>query len=164
MLAQEEIVVLFRTLIAALLGFVIGWERMAVGVPVRWRILALTTMTSAAITELGVEMYVRESSRIVAGIITGIGFLGAGVIMRSSTGEIRGQATAASLWAMSCIGIIIGAGHVLLGVILTLFIYVILAWGEWPILTHLNQRRKLKDAASQQIIQTTEPDDKETIQ
>jgi putative Mg2+ transporter-C (MgtC) family protein len=142
MITQAEITVLSRTLIAAMLGFVIGWERMAVGVPIRWRIITLTTMTSAAVTAVGVEMYATETSRIVAGILTGVGFLGAGVIMRSSTGEVRGQATAAALWAMSCIGIIVGTGHTILGVILTLSIYLILAWGEWPILTQLNQRRK----------------------
>ena len=162
MLTEAEITVLFRTLLAALLGLAIGWERRAVGAPVRGRIITLTTMTSAAVTAVGIEIYTTEASRIVAGIVTGIGFLGAGVIMRSSTGEVRGQATAAALWAMSCIGIIVGTGHAILGVILTLTVYLIIAWDAWPIVTRLNQRlnkRKTKDVESQQTNETDKPDE-----
>jgi len=160
MLTEAETTVLFRTLLAALLGFVIGWERRAVGAPVRGRIITLTTMTSAAVTAVGIEMYATQASRIVAGIVTGIGFLGAGVIMRSSTGEVRGQAAAAALWAMSCIGIIVGTGHAMLGVILTLSVYLIMAWDAWPIVTRLNTRlknRKAKDLESQQTNGTDKP-------
>lgn len=162
MLTEVEITVLFRTLLAALLGLAIGWERRAVGAPVRGRIITLTTMTSAAVTAVGIEIYVNEASRIIAGIVTGIGFLGAGVIMRSSTGEVRGQATAAALWAMSCIGIIVGTGHAILGIILTLTVYLIIAWDAWPIVTRLNQRlnkRKTKDVESQQTNETDKPDE-----
>lgn len=162
MLTEAEITVLFRALLAALLGLAIGWERRAVGAPVRGRIITLTTMTSAAVTAVGIEIYTTEASRIVAGIVTGIGFLGAGVIMRSSTGEVRGQSTAAALWAMSCIGIIVGTGHAILGVILTLTVYLIIAWDAWPIVTRLNQRlnkRKTKDVESQQTHETDKPDE-----
>jgi uncharacterized membrane protein YhiD involved in acid resistance len=82
--------------------------------------------------------------------------------MRSSTGEVRGQATAAALWAMSCIGIIVGTGHAILGVILTLTVYLIIAWDAWPIVTRLNQRlnkRKTKDVESQQTNETDKPDE-----
>jgi putative Mg2+ transporter-C (MgtC) family protein len=162
MLTEAEITVLFRALLAALLGLAIGWERRAVGAPVRGRIITLTTMTSAAVTAVGIEIYTTEASRIVAGIVTGIGFLGAGVIMRSSTGEVRGQSTAAALWAMSCIGIIVGTGHAILGVILTLTVYLIIAWDAWPIVTRLNQhlnKRKTKDVESQQTHETDKPDE-----
>jgi len=157
MLTEDEITILLRTLLAALLGLVIGWERRAVGAPVRGRIITLTTMTSAAVTAVGATYYPSEASRIVAGIVTGIGFLGAGVIMRSSTGEVRGQATAAALWAMSCIGIIVGTGHAVLGIILTLTVFMIMAWSEWPLVNRLKQRqarRKAKDTESQQSNET----------
>ncbi len=162
MLTEAEITVLFRTLLAALLGLAIGWERRAVGAPVRGRIITLTTMTSAAVTAVGVEIYTTQASRIVAGIVTGIGFLGAGVIMRSSTGEVRGQATAAALWAMSCIGIIVVTracdswrhSHAY-----GLFDHCL---GCMADLTRLNQRlnkRKTKDVESQQTNETDKPDE-----
>jgi len=151
MLTEPEITIFLRTALAALLGFVIGWERTAVGAPVRGRIITLTTMTATALTAVGVEIYAYQATRVVAGIVTGIGFLGAGVILRTTTGEVRGQATAASLWTMSGIGIIIGTGHVVLGIILTLMTYVIIAWDDWPIVSRLKQRwanRQAKDAES----------------
>jgi putative Mg2+ transporter-C (MgtC) family protein len=96
-------------------------------------------MTAAALTAVSAEMYPAESARIVAGIVTGIGFLGAGLIVRSATGEVRGQATAAALWTMSGVGIIVGLGNEVLGIILALMAYVILSWDEWPIVARLNR-------------------------
>jgi putative Mg2+ transporter-C (MgtC) family protein len=160
MLTEREITIVLRTVLAAMLGFVIAWERRAAGAPVRGRIITLTTMTSAALTALGAVMYPLQAPRIVAGIVTGVGFLGAGVIMRTATGEVRGQATAAGMWTMACIGIIVGAGHPVLGIIFTFMAYVIIAWDEWPIVTRLNQqraKRKAKGAESQQSIETEKP-------
>jgi putative Mg2+ transporter-C (MgtC) family protein len=157
MLTEDEQIILLRTALAALLGFVIGWERKAVGAPGRGRVITLTTMTTAALTALGVVMYPGQATRVVAGIVTGIGFLGAGVMMRSNTGEVRGQATAAAIWAMGCIGIVVGAGHAGLGIIFTLMAYVIIAWDQWPIVTRLNQRRAKRhtsDAENQQSSET----------
>jgi len=159
MLTEPEIAILLRTLLAALLGFVIAWERRAVRAPVRGRIITLTTMTAAALTAVGVEYYPLQATRVVAGIVTGIGFLGAGAITRSATGEVHGQATAAGIGTMSCIGIVIGAGHGVIGIILTLMAYLILAWDEWPIVSRLNQRRAKRqamDAEGQQSRETKE--------
>lgn len=156
MLTDADTTVLFRSLLAALLGFVVGWERRAAGAPVRWQVITLTTMTSAAIAALGVEKYTFETSRVVAGIVTGVGFLGAGLIMRSTTGEVRGLATAAGLWAMSCIGIIVGLGNEVLGMILTLVTYVIIAWGEWPFVSRLNQQRLRRKAKESDHHQSSE--------
>jgi putative Mg2+ transporter-C (MgtC) family protein len=72
-------------------------------------------------------------------VVTGIGFLGAGAILRSPSGEVRGHTTAAGLWAMSAIGMAVGSGHELLGVLLGFVLYTIIAVSEWPLLTRLNQ-------------------------
>jgi putative Mg2+ transporter-C (MgtC) family protein len=145
--------VLWRAGLAALLGFAIGWERRAIGSPVRARIIGLVTLTTAALTALSLQMSVSDMSRVLAGLLTGIGFIGAGVVMRDSTGEVRGLTTAASLWAMTAVAIAIGAGYLTLGILLTLLVYVMIAWDDWPLVTRLRQRRaaqKTKDAASQQ--------------
>jgi putative Mg2+ transporter-C (MgtC) family protein len=84
----------------------------------------------------------------VAGIVTGIGFLGAGAILRSPGGEVRGLTTAASLWAMSAIGMAVGGGHEMLGVLLTLLAYLVMACSEWPLVTRLLQRRGRQQAAA----------------
>ncbi len=145
--------VLGRAGLAALLGFVIGWERRAIGSPVRARIIALVSLTTAALTTLSLQMSVSDMSRVLAGLLTGIGFIGAGVVMRDSTGEVRGLTTAGSIWAMTAVAIAIGAGYLILGILLTLLVYVVIAWDDWPLITRLRQRRalqKARDAASQQ--------------
>jgi putative Mg2+ transporter-C (MgtC) family protein len=147
------VTVLWRAGLAALLGFAIGWERRAIGSPVRARIIALVSLTTAALTALSLQMSVSDMSRVLAGLLTGIGFIGAGVVMRDSSGEVRGMTTAASLWAMTAVAIAIGAGYVILGILLALLVYVVIAWDDWPLITRLRQRRaaqKTRDAASQQ--------------
>jgi putative Mg2+ transporter-C (MgtC) family protein len=119
---------------------------------VRGRSIAIATMTSAALTAVGVTMYPREASRIIAGIVTGVGFLGAGLIVRTATGEVRGQLTAAMPWTMSCIGIIVGAGHEVLGIFLFFMAYLIMAWEDWPLIHRLRkrlERRRTKEVNGQ---------------
>ena len=68
------------------------------------------------------------------------------MIMRTATGEVRGQTTAAGLWTMSLVGIAVGFGHEILGIILTVMAYVIMTWDDWPIVKRLRQRRAKKEA------------------
>ena len=75
------------------------------------------------------------------GIVTGIGFLGAGVIIHGTSGEVRGVTTAASMWAMTGGGVAIGSGHAMLGALPGLLVYIIIAVGEWPVVTLLRRRR-----------------------
>ena len=97
MLSGPEIAIILRTNLAVLLGLTIAWERKATGAPVRGKSVVLATMTCAALTAMSIQIYGNEAARVVAGIVTGIGFLGAGMIIRSATGEVRGQTTAAGL-------------------------------------------------------------------
>lgn len=109
-------------------------------------------MTAASLVALTEMCCPDKTARVVAGAITGIGFLGAGVILRSSTPEVHGLTTAASLGARSVIGMAVGSGHELLGVLLAPVIYVTMAISEWPVLTRLAQvgaRRQAKAAGSQ---------------
>ena len=143
--------VLYRSVLAGLLGFAIGWERRAIGSPVRARIIALVTMTTAALTALSLQMAVSDLSRVLAGLLTGIGFIGAGLVIRDNSGEVRGLTTAAGLWAMTAVAIAIGAGFIVLGLLLSLCVNLVIAWDDWPLITRLRQRRaKQKGAGNQQ--------------
>ncbi|MBM4465792.1 MAG: MgtC/SapB family protein [Chloroflexi bacterium] len=162
MLTESELSILLRAGLAALLGLLIGRERKAAGAPIRARTIALAAMTSTLLTAVGMELFHEQNSRIVQGIVAGIGFLGAGVIIRSDMGEVRGLTTAASLWAMSAIGVAIGAGHEILGVLLTLLTYGFIAWDEWPLVSRLRQRRaqqQVEAAESQQPAETRSESD-----
>ena len=140
MLSESDIIIILRTNLAVLLGLAIAWERKASGAPVRGKSIVLATMTCAALTAASMQVYGDEAERVVAGIVTGVGFLGAGMILRSATGEVRGQTSAAGLWTMSLVGITVGSGQEILGILLTLMAYVIIAWDEWPLVTRLKGR------------------------
>ena len=150
-----ELTIVLRAVLAALLGFVIGWERKALGAPIRARATALAAATAASLIALTEAFYPDEIARVAAGIVTGIGFLGAGAILRSPAGEVRGHTTAASLWAMAAIGMAVGAGHELLGILLALVLYATIAISEWPLLTRMTQywTRKRAEAARPQPFQ-----------
>jgi putative Mg2+ transporter-C (MgtC) family protein len=117
-------VILLNLLGALLLGLLVGYERSYHGRAAGMRTYGLVCMASAALTVIGgypahwfgghVSQYLVNSdpTRIVQGIVTGIGFLGAGVIMREGF-NISGLTTAASIWASSVIGVMVGVGFYL---------------------------------------------------
>ena len=139
--SRVDWIILGRAALAALLGMLIGWERQTSGSGVKARTIGLAALTAASLTALGHEIFASGSDRIVQGIVTGIGFLGAGVIIHGASGEVRGLTTAASMWAMTGVGVAVGSGHAVLGVLLGLLVYVIIAIGEWPILKLLRRQR-----------------------
>jgi len=108
--------VLFRLVLAAILSGIIGFEREFHGRAAGFRthILlcigsTLTMLTSMHIFDVYYSKVACDPARIAAGVITGIGFLGAGAIMRSK-GSIRGLTTAASLWVVAGVGLAVGSG------------------------------------------------------
>ena len=71
-----------------------------------------------------------DPARLSAQVITGVGFLGAGTIMREGP-SIKGLTTAASIWAVACLGIAVGGGYYTLGIIGTVGMIIILVLFEW---------------------------------
>ena len=153
MLTETDLIILWRAALAAALGLLIGWERQVTGSAIKGRTIGLAALTAASLTALGHEIFATGTDRIVQGIVTGIGFLGAGVIIHGASGEVRGLTTAATMWAMTGIGVAVGSGHELLGVLLALLVYIIIASGQWPVLTLLRGRssRAVAEAASQRL-------------
>ena len=111
----------FLTLFGALLlGLTVGYERSYHGRAAGMRTYGLVCMACAALTVVSgfptywfggqpLPLYGADPTRVIQGIVTGIGFLGAGVIMREGF-NISGLTTAASIWAVSVIGILVGLG------------------------------------------------------
>lgn len=131
----SEYEILFRLFLAAVLGAVVGLEREVHGRPAGIRTYLLLCMGSALImvvSELlffkyegkGVADILRaDPGRIAAQAITGIGFLGAGVILRYKD-TIRGLTTAAAIWVACAVGLAVGAGFYLFGSAVTGFTLV----------------------------------------
>lgn len=133
---QSDLVFLGRVALAVALGFIIGWERERRGSPAGDRTYALVALGAAAFTAIGIESFPATAEKLIAGVVTGIGFLGAGMIMREG-GNVRGLTTAASIWAVAAIGVVIGAGEYVLGVFIAGLIALILMWERLPVLSNV---------------------------
>jgi putative Mg2+ transporter-C (MgtC) family protein len=101
----DELELLARLVLAALLGGFMGLERELRGYPAGIRTLALVTMGSTLFTE--VSQLMGGDDRVAAQIVTGIGFIGAGLIFREGY-TVRGITTAATIWAAAAVGMAIG--------------------------------------------------------
>lgn len=106
-----EAELLGRVALGFALSFLVGFERSLRGSPAGDRTFALVGTASTVIT----AVTMRSSPQAVAGIVTGVGFIGAGVVLHRSGGAVRGLTTAAAIFATAAIGITVGAGHLLLG-------------------------------------------------
>ncbi|HOU24881.1 MAG TPA: MgtC/SapB family protein [Anaerolineae bacterium] len=123
----------FKAATAAAAGFAIGREREAHGSPAGDRTLALVALGAAALTGLGMFAFPDHVARIIAGVITGVGFLGTGVIMRDGSGVVRGLTSAACIWTVAAVGVVIGAGHYWLGLALAGLVMLLLLCDRLPI-------------------------------
>jgi putative Mg2+ transporter-C (MgtC) family protein len=121
-----------RMLVAASLGALIGYERESKGRPAGLRTHMLVALGSAlfVIVPMQSGMDVDNLSRVLQGLISGIGFLGAGAIIKlAQDREIQGLTTAASIWITASIGLAAGMGRettALLGTAVTLFVLKVL--------------------------------------
>ena len=125
-------VVVVRLILACFLGGLIGYERESTNRPAGFRTHILVCVGAALIMIAAENISQKyagvtniDPTRLGAQVISGIGFLGAGTIIREGV-NVRGLTTAASLWTVSCVGIAAGAGFYSGAVIATAIIYITL--------------------------------------
>ena len=119
-----------RLLIAAVLGGWIGFERQRERKAAGLRTHILVAMGAAlfAIAPLQAGMTISDAGRVFQGIATGIGFIGAGTILKlTEQQEIKGLTTAAGLWLTAAIGMAVGSGLLWIPILATFFAFVILS-------------------------------------
>jgi putative Mg2+ transporter-C (MgtC) family protein len=121
-----------RIALAALLGFLVGLERESRGKQAGERTFALVALGASAFTALGVELFPLSAEKVMAGVATGIGFLGVGIIWREEGGQSRGLTTAAATWAVAAVGVLAGAGLELSGALATVLVLAILEFEYLP--------------------------------
>jgi len=121
-----------KIVLTIILSGLIGIERESrnKGAGLRTHILvgvgsALIVLTSFYIFDIYKSVTIVDPTRMIAGIITGIGFLCAGTIIRGGA-QVSGLTTAATLWIVSCIGISVGAGHYSAATIVTIIVFFVL--------------------------------------
>ena len=117
--------VLLRLVFAVVCGGLVGLEREIVHRPAGVRTHMLVSLGSALFVLIAIDALPNEAARIIAGITTGIGFLGAGTIFKAKS-EVHGLTTAASIWAVSAVGLAIGMGYYLMTLISVALILIVL--------------------------------------
>jgi putative Mg2+ transporter-C (MgtC) family protein len=120
---------ILRLLLAAALGAGIGYQRERANKPAGLRTHMLISLGSALFTVVSIFGFGVgvDPSRVAAGVVTGIGFIGAGVILRGVRGEhVVGLTTAASIWAVAAIGMAAGVGMYLIATIVTVIAVLVL--------------------------------------
>ena len=121
----ENIDILLRLVVAAAAGGLIGLEREVVHKPAGVRTHMLVCLGSALFVLVVIMELRYEAARIIAGIATGIGFLGAGTIFKAKD-EVHGLTTAASVWTVSGVGLAIGLGYYLMTIIAVILVLIVL--------------------------------------
>src|SRR5215212_4034059 len=118
-----------KVLLAGLLGFIVGLERELMGSPAGDRTFSLVAIGSALFTVLSFDVFGAASGndpgRVASTIVTGVGFLGGGMILKEG-GTVRGLTTAAGIWAVAAVGMAVGAERYVLAILSAILIMVVL--------------------------------------
>ena len=135
----DELDIVVRVVVAALLGGLVGFDRESADKPAGIRthmmvaagatlFVGVSLLISSGLEEAGTQAARIDASRITAAVVTGIGFLGAGSIIRQG-GSVSGLTTAAGIWTVAAIGTAIAFGFWTLGIAATVVVLVIHALG-----------------------------------
>ena len=141
--------------VATLAGGMIGLNRDLHGKPIGLKTLALVSLATAMLLVMvhsdDVKIVSDAGSRVMQGILTGIGFLGAGVIVHAGRHfRVRGLTSAACTWLAACIGIVCGLGQWRVVIIALIITFAVLTVGGW-IERWLHERLGGKEVAEQQL-------------
>ncbi len=133
LIGQTEVVFLLDLVLCSIAGFLIGLERESRGKDAGISTHTLVILGSMLFTFLSMQVDPESTSRIAAQVVTGIGFLGAGLIIKEGH-TVRNLTTAASLWFAAAIGMSFGFGFYLVGMVGALMGVLI------PRIPHLNEK------------------------
>lgn len=119
-----EFLLLLRVMLAMILGGILGWQREQRGKWAGLRTYALVSGGSALFTILSLVSFGSDTARVAAGVVTGIGFLGAGTILHKEN-RVAGLTTAAGLWMAAAVGMAVGLQLYILASVSSLLALVI---------------------------------------
>jgi putative Mg2+ transporter-C (MgtC) family protein len=122
---QELLIDIAKLMLALGIGAIIGTEREKSGKPAGSRTLSLVCMSTTFVTLVIANEFPIETAKIVAGVLTGIGFLGAGTIIAHED-KIIGLTTAAAIWTIAIAGVGIGLNNYALALVFSILSYFVL--------------------------------------
>jgi putative Mg2+ transporter-C (MgtC) family protein len=114
---SNEVVMILRILLATTLGGIIGFQREKAHKAAGLRTHMLICIGSALFTIISIFGFSGFPAQVAAGIVAGVGFIGAGAILSTREGNVHGLTTAASIWMSAGIGMAAGAGLYLIAVV-----------------------------------------------
>jgi putative Mg2+ transporter-C (MgtC) family protein len=135
--------IMLPLVIAGVVGAFVGIERQNVG-----KAAGLSSHVLVAVASTGIAIMQRlmfeyqldlaalgvaidpEGQRVIAQVVTGIGFIGAGVIIKDQTNVVKGITTAATIWFTAMVGLILGSGYIVLGSVLGGFVIIFIIWRD----------------------------------
>lgn len=151
------LVSIFKILLSGVLGGIVGYERENTKKPAGLRTLMLVAVGSTAFTIVSVQLAsghdYADITRIAAGVVSGIGFLGAGAIIRER-GTVEGITTAAAIWATAALGLLVGAGKIIEAVVTTGFVFYILHY--LPSIFETKKHSGDRDGTSYESVEDTQ--------
>lgn len=115
-----------RLILATFLGAIVGLEREITHKPAGLRTHMLVSLGACLFTIVSIYDFGVDPARVAAGIVTGIGFIGAGTIIAERE-KVVGVTTAASLWATAAIGLAVGVGDYILSITATVLVFIVLS-------------------------------------
>ncbi len=133
-MAHDQVVLLARVTLAAVLGFFIGWERHVHGSPAGDRTHAIVAIGAATFATIATLHFSSTGGQLIGGIVTGVGFMGVGLIFRQQSGPVHGLTSAAGLWVTAAIGVVCGIGYPFAATGVTLIVLLMLMWDRLPVL------------------------------
>ena len=132
LMAILEFEIFFKLVLAVILAGLVGYERESWKKPAGFRTYVLVGISAVLVMICGELLYEdlgADPTRIPAQLLSGIGFLGAGTILRDGF-NVKGLTTAAGLLAVTCIGLIVGAGFYIPAIIATFVVYCVLSYSH----------------------------------
>jgi putative Mg2+ transporter-C (MgtC) family protein len=135
-----ELTLAARMALAALLGFLVGLERESRGKSAGERTFAIVGLAAAGFAGVAITMFPETVGQAVAGVASGIGFLGVGIIWRAEEGQTRGLTTAASIFGVASLGVVAGLGLYLTAILGTVLALLLLEFDQLPGLRNLHRR------------------------
>jgi putative Mg2+ transporter-C (MgtC) family protein len=151
---------LAQMLLAVLLGFIVGFQREIEHKPAGVTTITIVTLTSTLVMQLSYKLPVigpagsADPTRLAAAIITGIGFLGAGVILRTGL-HVQGITTAATIWLMAGVGLAIGAAYYVPALAVVALVWIGFTIDPY-IERFIEKRRRARKAALKRISEVDE--------
>lgn len=141
---ELDIVLFFRVIFACALGCLIGWERerhrniISAGI----RTYGAISLGACAFCIVSISIANADASRVAAQVVTGVGFLGGGIIFRKGD-FVTGLTTAATIWATAAVGLTVGVGNYLTAVLIAVLIYLLLYLPRIPMWKKISSKMRV---------------------